>query len=107
MDATQEAEVAPRVQLVGMSATLPNPESLAHWLNAQLYTTEFRPVPLLHYLKVCRPIPTQRHCIVWTLTAFRFADRLALSWWLGEGLHRIAFSESLRTLESICGFWWD
>ncbi|XP_075216814.1 DNA polymerase theta [Lycorma delicatula] len=41
-----------RVQVIGMSATLPNLNLLAGWLGAALYCSHFRPVPLTEYLKV-------------------------------------------------------
>jgi len=40
----------PKIQIVAMSATLPNVDKLASFLNAYLFITDFRPVPLTEHI---------------------------------------------------------
>ena len=40
------------IQFVGMSATLPNIQDLADWMGATLFQTDYRPVPLVEYVKL-------------------------------------------------------
>ena len=40
------------IQIVGMSATLPNIDTLSSWLEGQLFCTDYRPVPLQEMVKV-------------------------------------------------------
>lgn len=44
------------LQLIGMSATIPNLSDIAKWLDAQLYITDYRPVPLNEYIVLDRQI---------------------------------------------------
>ncbi|CAA6671596.1 unnamed protein product [Spirodela intermedia] len=47
-----KSDISHGLQIVGMSATMPNVAAVADWLQAALYQTEFRPVPLEEYIKV-------------------------------------------------------
>ncbi|XP_038985040.1 helicase and polymerase-containing protein TEBICHI isoform X5 [Phoenix dactylifera] len=47
-----KADPSHGLQIVGMSATMANVAAVADWLQAALYETDFRPVPLEEYIKV-------------------------------------------------------
>eukprot|EP01119_Soliformovum_irregulare_P012412 TRINITY_DN3226_c0_g1_i1.p1 TRINITY_DN3226_c0_g1~~TRINITY_DN3226_c0_g1_i1.p1 ORF type:complete len:467 (+),score=89.97 TRINITY_DN3226_c0_g1_i1:389-1789(+) len=44
------------LQIIALSATLPNIEVFQKWLKASLYVTQFRPVPLMEFVKVGKTI---------------------------------------------------
>jgi len=48
----QATKPKPTIQLIAMSATLPNLRELAVWLDACLYVTDFRPVEVKEYIKI-------------------------------------------------------
>ncbi|KAK4757829.1 hypothetical protein SAY87_019130 [Trapa incisa] len=56
------------LQIVGMSATMPNVAAVADWLQAALYQTEFRPVPLEEYIKVGNNIYNKSMEVVRTIS---------------------------------------
>ncbi len=43
--------INPFVQIVGLSATLPNAQAVATWLNARLFESSWRPVPITHRVR--------------------------------------------------------
>lgn len=45
------------LQIIGMSATMSNAAAFASWLDAELYETSFRPVPLRKFVKVRLHLP--------------------------------------------------
>lgn len=45
-----------KIQVVGMSATLPNLDDLGAWLSSSVFKTDFRPVPLVENIKIGRAI---------------------------------------------------
>ncbi|KAL9230313.1 hypothetical protein vseg_005682 [Gypsophila vaccaria] len=62
-----KGDTAHGLQIVGMSATMPNVAAVADWLHAALYQTEFRPVPLEEYIKVGNNIFDKKMEVVRTI----------------------------------------
>ncbi|KAL8143865.1 hypothetical protein V2J09_016897 [Rumex salicifolius] len=65
---SSKSDSARGMQIVGMSATMPNVAAVAEWLHAALYQTEFRPVPLEEYIKVGSSIYNKNMEIVKTMS---------------------------------------
>ncbi|XP_020536582.1 helicase and polymerase-containing protein TEBICHI isoform X2 [Jatropha curcas] len=64
---SSKGDAAHGMQIVGMSATMPNVAAVADWLQAALYQTEFRPVPLEEFIKVGNTIYDKKMDIVRTI----------------------------------------
>ena len=41
-----------QIQIIGMSATLPNLDEICEWMNATIYMTDYRPVSINEFIKV-------------------------------------------------------
>ncbi|KAH8737589.1 hypothetical protein BGZ61DRAFT_337197 [Ilyonectria robusta] len=50
LTATKLLSLEQSVQIIGMSATLPNMDLMAQWLNGHCYETRYRPVPIEEHL---------------------------------------------------------
>jgi DNA polymerase theta len=67
----------PSVQLIGMSATLPNVDLIGRWLDAAVFSTDFRPVRITAYTMYERwNVPGRRELVIVVLLAQRHSFEL-------------------------------
>jgi helicase len=52
---TRLGAIMPRARLIGMSGTVPNIEQLAAWLNAEVFTSDWRPLPIDIHIHTYKP----------------------------------------------------
>lgn len=100
-----------QIQLIGMSATLPNVDHLCKWLKAEFYTTQFRPVELKEMIKIDKNVFDNK---------FKFIKIVQNQWsgffpiqdsddifelvmeTIGENLQVIIFCATKNQCESLC-----
>ncbi|KAI4149837.1 MAG: hypothetical protein LQ341_001231 [Variospora aurantia] len=69
--ATKVLSLEQKVQILGMSATLPNTQLLAKWLDAKFYISKFKPIPIKEYLVLGNSV----HSITTSSAFFRAASQ--------------------------------
>jgi superfamily II DNA/RNA helicase len=52
---TRLGAIMPRARLIGMSGTVPNIEQLAAWLDAEVFTSDWRPLPIDIHIHTYKP----------------------------------------------------
>ncbi|OQV02808.1 Helicase conserved domain-containing protein isoform 1 [Cladophialophora immunda] len=88
-----------KVQIVGMSGTLPNPQLLAQWLNAKFYIAKYRPIPIEEHLVYENAIYPTANAKEFFRTASQLAAGDALPTQLPQPQRTIAISNH-RELQS-------
>lgn len=62
------------IQIVAMSATLPNAELLQNWLDAQFYLTNYRPIELFEMIKIGQNIHDKSMNLIRTISNDEYAN---------------------------------
>ena len=100
------------IQLIAMSATLPNLKEIAVWLDSCLYVTHFRPVVVKEYMKIGNELITfnqltQTAPIKLTQTSVKVAgDRIGLYPLIEQTIKDngsiLVFCQSKNMCEQLC-----